>query len=433
MKRIIYLGTLLLGMVCLASCSSKPKDARVVVKEFLQYIKEGDNKKIEQYYPGLSGWSTIRENGKVYTSLEFLKKYGPNWEPEKTIVYEMVDTIKEGRVIVHAQYGGKKASFLINVGKKGAKIYDFVNFLNLESAFKKEKGFTIEKGKNCTDTDLWYTLHNFDEGETDPIEEVISCVNNFNKSLTQGKIASRLYPKAQSFGNYIVADSIAPKIKNIRVYRTDHRRYVVECEKQKTFYVNENYVITNSIGLYKFNEKIADVCARYNYEYYRERPEKDVEAEKVASEVEKEISYRAYHKERAEYYRKVGLVIDYLKLVRGKDKDGDPATGFQIKFFNPTSKTIKYIVIYTTALNGVNDAMGRKVARGIGPIKPGESGSYDFSDLYYDRNGIIQDFSVSIELTYTDGSRKTVKWKDAMASQDGFENVVGWVYNELLL
>ena len=421
MKRIIYLGTLLLGIMCLVSCSSKPKDARVVVKQFLQCIKDGDSKKLAK----LSQDSNLQS---------FIKDYNPNWEPKDVVLSESVDTINEGSgktFIVSAQYKDKKASFYVGKQDDDYFISDFYNFLTIDTTiFKSEKGFVVKRA--CTDRKLLHAMQN-------DVEKIADCVNNFNKSIIDGKILFQLYPKSSSFENYIITDSIIPKIRSIFILNNMGAK--VECEDGKIFVLDDTYTIIDSKGVYDFHRKIADLCAEYNYRSYLAPPKTDLEAvevvnverERIKEEVQRikeEAERKAHYKERAEYYRKVGLVIDYLRFARGKDKDGDPATGFQIKFFNPTSKTIKYIVIYTTALNGVNDAMGRKTARGIGPIEPGDGGTYDFSNLFYDRNGIIQDVSVRIELTYTDGSRKSVKWKDAMASQDGFDNVREWVSNE---
>jgi len=89
-------------------------------------------------------------------------------------------------------------------------------------------------------------------------------------------------------------------------------------------------------------------------------------------------------------------------------------TGFEATVYNPTKKTIKYVSFTVVGLNAVGDAVtagirggSAPLLRGIGPIGPGESGSY--SKDYMWMTDVVQSFRIrSIKLEYMDGSSKVV-------------------------
>jgi len=57
--------------------------------------------------------------------------------------------------------------------------------------------------------------------------------------------------------------------------------------------------------------------------------------------------------------------------------------GFDITLLNLSKKTIKYIYITVTATNPVDDKVGTKTVRAIGPIKPNDTGHYNFENTFY--------------------------------------------------
>ena len=418
MKKVNLLWTLtLLLVVCLSSCSSEPKDAKECVMQFLQCLKENDveqGEKITYIMP-------VNKNGKTASLFTIARKYTPHWEPNKVVLSEMVDTItinKNKLAVVHATYNDKEASFYVDLNELDSKTKYSINntygFLNLNSVTTNKNGIKIRQGSNNNDFDFLY--HSVID-----VDDVAIYINKFYKSRKNTKELFKLYPKATTFGDYMVVDSVIPQIKEITINLNKQwklHNFVVVCTNGNTFYVqqkeNNSYIITNSKGIYDFNKKIVDLCKKYEYdEYYPDTPKADIEATKVADEAEKDIKNRVAERKRTERLIKAGLVVYSLETVRGKDRDGDPSTGFEIRIANPTNKTIKYLVFYTIARNGVDDVMGRKTCRGIGPIEPLSSGTYNFSDLYYDYNSIIKSVSISnIDIIYTDGSRKNSKWSD---------------------
>lgn len=468
---LLWAFTLLL-VICLSSCSSEPKNAQECVMQFLQYLKENKVRKgdeISAFY-GLNEIEKFcYDKYRTNTAFNVAQKYAPQWEPEKVVLDKDVYTFYDNSDYsfsyssynqinkIHALYDNKDVIFYIDVitngDNKEYKLLDFEGFLNTDTIITVPYGVEIKKGTNCADIHfLQYS---------DNIVEIVSCVNEFNKSVTNRKPSYKFYPEAKNFGNYIIVDSVAPVVQSVTV-NLDKRFYLenykVQCTGGKIFYVDKDYndtssyIIKNSIGLYKYQKKIADICTKYNYEYkVSDKPKTDVDAwilvkdvAKKAKSVEKkriaeekrrkaeeekrkaEEEKRAYRQSRVNYYRKVGLVIKDIRMTKGKDKDGDPIKGVDIEIFNPTNKTIKYLIIYVAALNRVNDVISRKTCRGIGPIEPLSTYSYNFDDVFYDYNDIVDDISVNIELQYTDGSRKSVKWKDAQTT-GGFD--AKWWYD----
>lgn len=417
MKKVNLLWAfILLLVVCLSSCSSEPKDAKECVMQFLQCLKENDKEQGEK----ITDIMPVNKNGNMMSLFTIARKYTPHWEPNKVVLSEKVDTItinKNKLAVVHATYNDKEASFYVNINESDSKHKYSINntdgFLNLNSVSTNKNGVKIKKGTNNNDFSFLY------HAMVD-VDDVTTYINKFYKSTNNEKELFMLYPNAKSFGDYFVVDSIIPQIKEITINlnkKWEIHNFAVVCTNGNALYVQKDgnsYTITNSKGMYDFDKKIVDLCEKYNYdEYSPNAPNTDIEAKKAADEEEKEIEKRVAERKRTERLMKAGLVVYSLETVRGKDRDGDPTTGFEIRLANPTNKTIKYLVFYTVARNGVDDVTGRKTCQGIGPIEPLSSGTYNFSDLYYDYNSIIKSVSISnIEIIYTDGSRKNSKWSD---------------------
>ena len=92
--------------------------------------------------------------------------------------------------------------------------------------------------------------------------------------------------------------------------------------------------------------------------------------------------------------------------------------GKKFKFYNCFNKRIKYINITLTAYNSVGDIqhddIGRSSAklRGIGPIEKGDIASYDWDELFWDDNDIINKVLITnITFTFFDGTTKSYSGK----------------------
>lgn len=88
-------------------------------------------------------------------------------------------------------------------------------------------------------------------------------------------------------------------------------------------------------------------------------------------------------------------------------------SGVYISYINTSKKTIKYIWVYVQAYNAVNDPVkpfyGTGLlgsGKGVGPIEPGDKGSYEFESIWYS-NTLDHCKLKSIKVQYMDGSFKT--------------------------
>lgn len=118
----------------------------------------------------------------------------------------------------------------------------------------------------------------------------------------------------------------------------------------------------------------------------------------IANEREKEKQKRI---EQLKAFNTYGIAITGY-IVTGKDYTG----GFDIELFNPTQKTIKYIWITTRPINPVGDlAVASKTVQAVGPIKPLNTASFEFEDIYYSK--VIDKIIVSkLKIQYMDGTIK---------------------------
>ena len=92
--------------------------------------------------------------------------------------------------------------------------------------------------------------------------------------------------------------------------------------------------------------------------------------------------------------------------------------GLAFKFFNCFGKEIKYIDITVCAYNQVGDRQRDDIgqhtreARCIGPIPANEIATYDFDELFWDDNDIIDKLKVEkIVITFMDNSIRTYSGK----------------------
>lgn len=134
-------------------------------------------------------------------------------------------------------------------------------------------------------------------------------------------------------------------------------------------------------------------------------------------EVAKIISRLSFYKERVanlEAFQKVmkrGLIVEQAQPYDMSEyTDG---TGMEFSFLNTSDKTIKYITVNFIGYNAVDDPVssgGRTLLtrKGIGPIAPFETGSYEFEYVWF--TDIVQYSKTrSITVQYTDGTSRTFK------------------------
>ena len=140
------------------------------------------------------------------------------------------------------------------------------------------------------------------------------------------------------------------------------------------------------------------------------------ERERIAAieQAKRDSIDKAEHQWFVKKYAKIGVIFTNLEITRGTNNDGTPIKGIKCRFFNPTNKTIKYVIAHCYPINGVGDVMGYpQNYRGIGPIASRDFGEFTFDDVFEDRNDVIDDIGAYFTIVYSNGSSKDVKWKSA--------------------
>lgn len=91
----------------------------------------------------------------------------------------------------------------------------------------------------------------------------------------------------------------------------------------------------------------------------------------------------------------------------------NPQSGISITVYNCYNKQIKYIDITLIPYNKVGDVQAdyfgkkEKIVQCIGPLAAGETATYEFSDVYWDKYDIIELIKMTmIKLTFMDGTTK---------------------------
>lgn len=125
---------------------------------------------------------------------------------------------------------------------------------------------------------------------------------------------------------------------------------------------------------------------------------------------------RVEHAKFVKKYSNIGLIVLTIENVNHRNDYGDMTTTVGLLMFNPTKKNIKYVVASLVAINAVWDIVSRPMTcRGVGPVKPHEFAKIFFDDVFYDKNNIIKEVRASsFRVTYTDGTSKNIKMKDAL-------------------
>ena len=125
-------------------------------------------------------------------------------------------------------------------------------------------------------------------------------------------------------------------------------------------------------------------------------------------------------------FKKYGLAIKSWGVY--DESEYTDGTGISFNFFNPTSKTVKYITIRFVGYNAVDDPVssggGYTLTRKcIGPIGADETASYVFEYVWF--TDIVQYAKIkSIVVQYTDGTSKTISNARQITFSDALEEFV---------
>ena len=212
----------------------------------------------------------------------------PHWDPLKVEFEEDVDTVvkKNGvldYVIVHAKHQGVAAKFKVyflkeyfyqydeSKGRAGKpNILEIFNFINFDFAkYKKENGFEIKR-KADSDVHFAYLCNK--------ATKAVETVKKYIGSIKSGHKGTTYYPSSNKLP--LKADSLlyTAKVKSITISNNDI--YNICYTNDVIFYVqidipNGDFTITNSLGLYPFEEKLRLLNEKHHTNLELQRPNTD--------------------------------------------------------------------------------------------------------------------------------------------------------------
>ena len=164
----------------------------------------------------------------------------------------------------------------------------------------------------------------------------------------------------------------------------------------------DSQMSSNSVDKnYLMSKKNDGIDGRFEvaYEYDNERTKQWLE--ELRGRIKAYENRIAYMKSHQIFITKAGYNYD------------DDQFGMSYDIYNCFDKTIKYVEITLTCYNNVGDVQrdyfgsSNKKVRGIGPIEPGDGGSYSWEKIFWDEYDVIKNCRITaIRFIFKDGTSK---------------------------
>ena len=398
-----YLLIIASFLLLLSSCSETPKEkAEKAVKDYVTAIQKGDIK--------CADWENLSPEY-VITNIDSL----------------VIDSTKISGInsfYVYAHVEDKLVKFDVEKDPESSdfKVLETRGLYAIDLAKIKEKtGCMLQRPYYENDFDAakeisqqLYVLQKF--------EEFSNTISSNDTSMIY-----QLYPQ---FKNYNYSISTKPTAKSIRV---DSGRYRISCSDSTSYEFSMNGNLTDCLGVISVEDAENEVKrfgvdpkprgSNFDIAYILGLKEQakalaEEQARKLA-EIEKEKA----RKEKANKYIKQGVALISSQF----SNNGKGAKGVKFKALNPSNKTAKYIIMEVVGYNSVDDPVYSdgylKRCRGIGPIGPGEAGSWDFDEIW-ERGDLVESYEIkALVIQFKDGTSKRVKLPRPIPS-----NYRDWLY-----
>ena len=251
---------------------------------------------------------------------------------------------------------------------------------------------------------------------------IISGINYCNKkykygSITKPKVLKSLAGCAGTSENEDTPedskiDSINPE--NTEFYRDENtKKYFEIIFRNKTYYVEKDKVKCEE----SYFNQIANMTPQQSIKFRNYA--------KVIAEIENHNELLKTKKLLDNCKSKGLAILDWSFYDESEYTEG---TGVKIEVYNPTTKVIKYLWFSFIGYNAVDDIVtdhlkGIKTitTKGVGPIKPNESGEYEYKYVWF--TDLVQTAIISqIKVQYMDGTIKTIlKPKDVVIKKSDYE------------
>lgn len=217
-------------------------------------------------------------------------------------------------------------------------------------------------------------------------------------------------------------------------YKQSFGETAVFCDDTTSYLINDKNIIFDSYNVISLDDIMRDIVSFNESPLLREPDSHDLlkeegdiayygrliqqktnlitEQQKREEEIRKENERKA----RAAKYKAQGVAL----LDSYFTNNGKGAKGVKYNALNTSNKTAKYIIIEVVGYNAVDDPVWSngyiKRCRGIGPIGPGESGSWNFDDLW-ERGEIVDSYEIkNLIIQFNDGTSKRVNLPQELPS-----------------
>lgn len=458
---------LLLLVVCfMTSCKSEEDKMKEVaqqkVNDFLVAVSQNDTAAIDSIYPDYLLLyhfdDKIHPNKLTLKSIDYydLSKVAnindsiKNYTKKEKLIYEMYG---KGKYCELNYSGERKCRFIVKHEDDKITLHSF--------GFFKNKTNTLESSKSRYTSDIVSTKWAIkaltsDEATATLVKCTDSALMEFMILTAEGLMnnnlsnINKLCPSTSKIKNYSVPafvvtssewvidgdkeglfyiagtfyDSLKTYLKTYKLY-FDAKDFAISKASNGSLYVPSNNNISKyqvqayaSEGFLYYNDELDKINSRslinYSENYFEGKTDAEIRLslnnmKKELDEMDRLREEEARKSAARAKYEKVGLVITDVDVSHGTNRYGESTTGLKFEIFNPTKKTIKYVIAIVQGINKFEDPVTQRTKlRGMGPIDPYSSGSWDFSDAFDDKNGIIDDLRGSFQVIYTDGSSRTV-------------------------
>lgn len=311
------------------------------------------------------------------------------------------------------------------------KLYgiDFVNnwdnarteFYNIGFTKKINQNVNLYQTKGKYSNDIY--KYEFVFHSINVVQDALSIFKSINDSISSGHGVPDIKIEKNPYSN-LTANGFYFKVFNKEIQyfakwnKSSKWKYTIECELKSDKSIQITLIDST---LLKTKEEVEKINEIKRLEEERINRIKVLEEETRLKNEEK-VRLKKVN-ELKQFIEKQGFaIVDYEAFDMSSYTDG---TGFRIKVFNPTKKTIKYISISLYGINPVGDKVRAKFSdtylnkvKCVGPIKPFEGGEYEWDYLWH--NDLVESIKlVSISIQYMDGTIKNYNsFKNIILTED---------------
>lgn len=306
---------------------------------------------------------------------------------------------------VEVTSGNKNITFtVVQINKKDYKIYSTKGlYLYDFNDFTAQTGCTVSIAEASDDNVMEQNVLRFIDN--------LKTFDIFSKAIASNDTSKiiRIFPALKDFNYSLIGK---PSAKS---YIQDGNNSCITINDSLAFVFSSAGTIADSYGVISTKEAEDAVKALGETPYARNELSDIQYINKLNNQVFS-IEREKERKAKAAKYISQGVALISSRLSNGSDG----AKGVSFSALNTSNKTAKYIIMEVVGYNSVDDPVWSdgylKRCRGIGPIAPGEGGSWDFNDIW-ENGSIVDSYEIKkLIIQFSDGTSKSVRLPQSLPS-----------------